>query len=449
MNVYPHREGHVVHRPVPGRPLPCAPSVPSRTFVLKEYVDRLIAELREEIGSIALDGAFVPLVMDSDGGLTAATVGTRSAAPGHGAGVASFATGKTNIASGDSSFAQGTSCVAKGLNSVSLGCTTQAAGNCALASGKFSSADGAYATALGWRASALHDRSFVWNGVDGNDAHFSPAAGTFSANPAGGMLGFYVGSRSLSEIAGYSFLELIPEALSSNVLTVYPANGTANHVSAKVEGLVPSVKWHLHIDYTGTTSAGTRVNGAIDRYVTGYGTSDQDFAVNVVGDVHEVCYLGIEEGNVRVETACRPCEIIDGVLWPDSVTVVSTDSGFTVDDATGFVEPARVDPEFTLHVAMPDADPPGTRRKFTLALVTDATEGIPVVWDGITVVEAFPGASALAAGTTVWDVSEVSPGTFRIDRSPAPAGLLLTSPSGRKARLTLCDDLTLNVTEVI
>ena len=67
------------------------------------------------------------------------------------------------------------------------------------------------------------------------------------------------------------------------------------------------------------------------------------------------------------------------------------------------------------------------------------------------VVEALPGASKLVPGLTVWDVAEVAPGKFRVERASSPsqsAPLTLTAPGGRVAELTVGDDLVLEVKEI-
>lgn len=96
--------------------------------------------------------------------------------------------------------------------------------------------------------------------------------------------------------------------------------------------------------------------------------------------------------------------------------------------------------------------PPSTdhARQFSLAVETDTGTEKPVQWQGGEVIEAFPGASKLAVGTTVWDVKEVAPGKFRVERASTPAQstpLTLTAPNGRVAELTVNDDLVLEVKE--
>jgi hypothetical protein len=90
-------------------------------------------------------------------------------------------------------------------------------------------------------------------------------------------------------------------------------------------------------------------------------------------------------------------------------------------------------------------------RFFSLALTSDATDESDVTWQGGEVIEAIPGASKLVPGLNVWDVAEVAPGKFRVDRASSPAQsapLTLTAPNGRVAELAVDDDLVLEVKEV-
>lgn len=102
-----------------------------------------------------------------------------------------------------------------------------------------------------------------------------------------------------------------------------------------------------------------------------------------------------------------------------------------------------------LHIALPDST--DHARSFSLALTTDATAETAVTWEGADeIIEAFPGSSKLIPGEIIWDVKEVAPGKFRVDRASSPAQsapLTLTAPNGRVAELTVGDDLVLEVKE--
>lgn len=84
---------------------------------------------------------------------------------------------------------------------------------------------------------------------------------------------------------------------------------------------------------------------------------------------------------------------------------------------------------------------------FSLALTTDAKEEQGVTWEGADkVIEAFPGAKKLAPGTTVWDVKEVMPGTFLVDRAPATSGTpTIVGDNGTTYTLGVDTDGTLEV----
>ena len=102
-------------------------------------------------------------------------------------------------------------------------------------------------------------------------------------------------------------------------------------------------------------------------------------------------------------------------------------------------------------VALPESADSAKARRFTLAVETDVETEKAVEWQGGEVIEAVPGASKLVPGLNVWDVAEVAPGKFRVDRASSPARsapLTLTAPSGRVAELTVGDDLVLEVKEI-
>ena len=106
---------------------------------------------------------------------------------------------------------------------------------------------------------------------------------------------------------------------------------------------------------------------------------------------------------------------------------------------------------FTPVVALPKSTDSTKARRFSLAVETDAETEKAVEWQGGEVIEAVPGASKLVPGLNVWDVAEVAPGRFRVDRASSPAQsapLTLTAPGGRVAELAVGDDLVLEVKEV-
>ena len=101
-------------------------------------------------------------------------------------------------------------------------------------------------------------------------------------------------------------------------------------------------------------------------------------------------------------------------------------------------------------VTIPASTDTTKARWFSLAIETDAEPEKAVEWQGGEVIEAFPGASKLVPGLNVWDVAEVAPGKFKVERASSPAQsapLTLTAPNGRVAELTVGDDLVLEVKE--
>ena len=89
-------------------------------------------------------------------------------------------------------------------------------------------------------------------------------------------------------------------------------------------------------------------------------------------------------------------------------------------------------------------------KKIDKCCQTDADSETEVTWQGGEVIEALPGASKLVPGLNVWDVAEVAPGKFKVERASNPAQsapLTLTAPNGRVAELTVDDDLVLEVKE--
>lgn len=98
-----------------------------------------------------------------------------------------------------------------------------------------------------------------------------------------------------------------------------------------------------------------------------------------------------------------------------------------------------------VHITLPAST--GPARSFSLALTTDAKKETDVIWEGAdNVVEAFPGASKLAVGTTVWDVKEVAPGKMLVNRAPAASGTpTIVGDNGATYTLGIDSDGTLEV----
>ena len=102
------------------------------------------------------------------------------------------------------------------------------------------------------------------------------------------------------------------------------------------------------------------------------------------------------------------------------------------------------------HITLPDSTDTAKVRSFSLALTTDVESDTDVAWEGGEVIEAVPGASKLVPGLNVWDVAEVAPGRFKVERASSPAQsvpLTLISPNGRTVQLAVDNDLVLEVKE--
>jgi hypothetical protein len=130
-----------------------------------------------------------------------------------------------------------------------------------------------------------------------------------------------------------------------------------------------------------------------------------------------------------------------------SNTLTDRDFIWVDGDNSSYVEVSRASRAMSVQV------PQGvdSARTFTLTVTSDASSSVDVTWDGADeIIEAFPGASKLAVGTTVWDVKEVAPGKFRVERASSPAQsapLTLISPNGRTVQLAVDNDLVLEVKE--
>ena len=98
-----------------------------------------------------------------------------------------------------------------------------------------------------------------------------------------------------------------------------------------------------------------------------------------------------------------------------------------------------------MHITLPAST--GPARSFSLSLTTDVEKETDATWEGAdNVVEAFPGAKKLAPGTTVWDVKEVMPNTFLVDRAPATSGTpTIVGDNGTTYTLGVDTDGTLEV----
>lgn len=137
------------------------------------------------------------------GGLFSESRGGKSFAHGMNAvasGTAAAAIGQDVSALGDRSVALGLGSSASGYDNFAVGHSAAASGNYSMAEGAYISAKHGYSRVEGISAATTASRQFVWN-PGGNAGFYSPKnlTGTFNVNPSGGISGFYVGNKSLSE----------------------------------------------------------------------------------------------------------------------------------------------------------------------------------------------------------------------------------------------------------
>ena len=155
----------------------------------------------------------VPLVEDVNGEKTAVTVGTRGI-------------GETV---GQYSIANGNNVTALGVYSHAEGSGTTASAFYSHAEGGGTTASGYYSHADGYIARAKDDYAYSWNGNYKTDIQYdSHGPGTFNVNPVGGLDGFYIGEKTLSEAISDGV------AGKADTTNVY----TKSEVDAKVENAV-------------------------------------------------------------------------------------------------------------------------------------------------------------------------------------------------------------------
>ena len=290
---------------------------------------------------------------------------------------------------------------------------------------------------------------------------------------------------------------LTPEVTDTTV-TLKPVDGAANYVEGKVEAQPKVTRrsfstecrfWAeyscpldgddeelLHVSFyfpiNSSNSVVERIYGQSGDWVADIVTTD-DIPSTVNEDEHRELFEGVEipkgmkleayvqeiitEGDCTDISQCSfkaeycyfPTDF-DPIL-PEAVTVGGLDYGlvFTENGDTGFLHNVHRN-DVTVAVTLPTSTDTTKARRFSLATETDVDSEKAVEWQGGEVVEALPGASKLVPGLNVWDVSEVAPGKFRVERASNPAQsvpLTLTAPGGRVAELTVGDDLVLEVKE--
>jgi hypothetical protein len=87
-------------------------------------------------------------------------------------------------------------------------------------------------------------------------------------------------------------------------------------------------------------------------------------------------------------------------------------------------------------------------RDFSLLVSNDASAEQDVNWmtvSGDEFIEKFPGATKLAPGRTVWDVKEVAPNVYLVDRTPGADGISIAGDDGNTYSLGVDNEGTLEV----
>lgn len=273
---------------------------------------------------------------------------------------------------------------------------------------------------------------------------------------------------------------LTPEVADTTVMLA-PVDGAANYVDGKVTGITETVgpikgvldgyincEIYSSPDYEGdsywlmlrceipqdawrlsTFDEGNSYFTLMFNTTKDIGLYDGETRVGYIpeGRRVEVCiYKDYEPDYSRSASGTFDCGLyVEGELEISSGSLgwTETDSAYT--QSVDFI-PAK-----SPTVVLPESTDAAKARRFSLAVETDAESEKDVTWQGGEVVEAVPGASKLVPGLNVWDVSEVAPGKFRVDRASSPAQsapLTLTAPNGRVAELAVDDDLVLEVKEI-
>lgn len=200
----------------------------------------------------AKDVGAVPLVEDTNGEKTAVTIGSRNYDR---VGAGSLANGNMVSASGKYSHAEGAG--------------TAAFGDYSHADGGGSHADADYSHAGGFMAWTRtgDDYAFAWSGDDTDGTYASNGKGTFNINPHGGLNGFFIGDKNLSQVISNGVANIVSAEntiFSNAVLAVglnidtnsvavlneivdtfggFPIEGTATTVGGLLAALAAAVAW--------------------------------------------------------------------------------------------------------------------------------------------------------------------------------------------------------------
>ena len=170
---------------------------------LTDAIDAHVADTNNPHAVTAAQVGALPLIEDSNGQKTAVTIGNRRS--GESVGPFSIANGNDVTASEYYSHAEGSDTVAAGATSHAEGLLTIANGQSSHAEGRNTAAYGSYSHTEGCYSKTRtdDDYAFAWNGDDTKTVespYTSHGEGTFNINPYGGLGGFFIGDRSLSDI---------------------------------------------------------------------------------------------------------------------------------------------------------------------------------------------------------------------------------------------------------
>lgn len=296
---------------------------------------------------------------------------------------------------------------------------------------------------------------------------------------------------AMKSVSASTQLHALPPEVTDTTVTLKPIDGAANYVGGKIEGmpgkLVPIGDSIFDIYLRGDlrTDDGTWVGTFDAREYSLYGvfafeyvghngidtakyriTVLQDFVVNdcdnnmpffkfikgKTGEFHRTIFSDeFEErdkyimGNIQWDLT--PWDVLGEYVYnyPSGANPEFYTASFS-----GYYE-TELTPSKTPVITIPESTDVTKARKFTIAVETDTDTEKAVEWQGGEVIEALPGASKLVPGFNVWDVAEVAPGKFKVERASNPAQsvpLTLTAPNGRVAELVVNDDLVLEVKEI-
>ena len=434
-----------------------------------------------------------------DSGVNALTVGTRGDSP---VGTASFASGISNVASGNYSLAVGGSTKATGNYSYAEGRFTEALGLCTHASGVKARAKSV--CAFVWNSDDADgyyedhgSRTFNINpagGLEGVYVGDAPLSALTQApiafhelapesiddkvilSPVDGKANWVEGVVDLKERIT-RFLLSANFTLKAGYESPLPDEGVPLYTRYTCQFALKDGDFELltdldslSFDFTGggTWESFESIYIKLNKEISITSTWERDIPANAVIDGfptrltagtvidlrHLLFFYDSEEGypplkENNIELSSYESDYLGGLL-PVSFRYNgielyyygSYDGDFSFKQT---VEKKR--PRLTVN--LPDKDSHITAKRLSIALTSEGTSVSAVAWEGADkVIETFPGASSLADGTTVWDVKEVKPGVFLIDRTPCEKEIKLTNNKGQVYSLSIDENGVLEVRQI-